>query len=115
MLYHVPDLDRALTEVRRVLTPGGAFFAVTNGREHLRTLLSDAGAEPFAFSFSVENGEDLLRRHFDDVTTVRFSGRAEADHATAQAYLRTFLHDAVLPPYDGVRTYRGAGALFIAR
>ena len=31
MLYHVPDLPRAIGEVRRVLKPGGRFYAATNG------------------------------------------------------------------------------------
>ena len=33
MLYHVPDIDRALGEIRRVLKPEGRFFAATFG-EH---------------------------------------------------------------------------------
>lgn len=33
MLYHVPDLRRALLEVRRVLKPGGSFYCATFG-EH---------------------------------------------------------------------------------
>jgi len=30
MLYHVPDIGKALSEMRRVLKPGGYFLAVTN-------------------------------------------------------------------------------------
>ncbi len=32
MLYHVPDLDRALAEIRRVLKPTGVLIAATNSR-----------------------------------------------------------------------------------
>ena len=35
MLYHVPDLDRALGECARVLRPGGTFLAVTNSADDL--------------------------------------------------------------------------------
>jgi ubiquinone/menaquinone biosynthesis C-methylase UbiE len=38
MLYHVPDRARALSEIRRVLKPGGRLYAATNGRRHLREL-----------------------------------------------------------------------------
>ncbi|MBO0792518.1 MAG: class I SAM-dependent methyltransferase, partial [Ktedonobacteraceae bacterium] len=38
MLYHIPDLNRALGEIQRVLKPSGHFYATTFGREHLREL-----------------------------------------------------------------------------
>jgi ubiquinone/menaquinone biosynthesis C-methylase UbiE len=38
MLYHVPDAPRALSELARVLSPGGRLVAVTNGGDHLREL-----------------------------------------------------------------------------
>ena len=33
MLYHVPDIDRALAEIRRVLKPDGWFACATNGEQ----------------------------------------------------------------------------------
>lgn len=74
MLYHVPDRARAFAEVRRVLRPGGAFYAATNGAGHLREL--DEAIQRVAPSlpdrisgnaFSLENGMDQLTRWFVNV------------------------------------------------
>ena len=65
MLYHVPDVPRALAELARVLEPGGRLVAVTNYRDHLQEARQLIGAPAQTFSaFSGENAEELLREAF---------------------------------------------------
>jgi ubiquinone/menaquinone biosynthesis C-methylase UbiE len=92
VLYHVPDLDRAIAELRRVLRPGGTLLAATNGQHHMSELwrlmeqvLTRVGASPqratevvergraaSALSFRLENGAQRLRRCFSDVRLERY-------------------------------------------
>jgi SAM-dependent methyltransferase len=78
MLYHVPDIDQALAELARVLTTGGALIAVTNSDRHIEELRDLLGYERpgFDMTFSSENGEELLRRHF--ATVERFDAVVRA-------------------------------------
>ena len=72
MLYHVPDLPRALAEVRRVLKQEGRFLCATYGENTvvnvLRPLLPELRAgERFNRRFTLQNGADILGAFFSKV------------------------------------------------
>ena len=72
MLYHVPDLPRALAEVRRVLRPGGSFYCATFGEqgvaEYVSEILEQFGLQnPITHAFTLQNGGAQLRRQFEQV------------------------------------------------
>lgn len=96
MLYHVPDLPRALAEIRRVLRPGGKLYAATNGQDHmfelhalLRGFLPEYRA-PFSASsrFNLENAPDILREVFSQVEIRRYPNTlVVTDPASLGAYI----------------------------
>jgi SAM-dependent methyltransferase len=87
MLYHVPDLDRALAEIARALRPGGRLVAVTNARDHLLELWRSVGADEARIArdlaFGAENGEAALRRHFATVELRDAGGTVEVESRAA--------------------------------
>lgn len=72
MLYHVPDLTKALSQVRRVLKAGGVFYCATYGEhgilEYLSELLAEFGAQDRTNrSFTLRNGAGILKTVFSHV------------------------------------------------
>jgi SAM-dependent methyltransferase len=79
MLYHAPDLDRAIAELHRVLKRGGRLYAATNGPGHMKQLNDliqqlDPDAIIYAASsvFGLDNGADALHRHFPVANRYRY-------------------------------------------
>ena len=68
VLYHVPDIDKALEEAKRVLVPGGRFVAATIGEGNMAELWKLLDSQPtHGLSFGSENGAEILGRHFENV------------------------------------------------
>jgi SAM-dependent methyltransferase len=89
MLYHVPDLDRGIAELARVLRPSGRLVVATNSRFHLLELRDLVRSGPSTLKFSREDGEEHLGRHFTHVTREDIDGRLEfADRAEVEEYVR---------------------------
>jgi len=88
VLFHPADLDRALAEITRVLRPGGHLVAATNSEHHLAELWELVGGHHLSYSFSAENAESALRRHFASVEIELVEGWVTfADTATVRDYV----------------------------
>ncbi len=72
MLYHVPDRQRALSEIHRILKPEGHFYTSTIGETSLseiNRLMKQYSIAPWAktLGFSLENGAEQLAAWFAHV------------------------------------------------
>lgn len=77
MLYHVPDLNKGLTEVKRVLKQDGKFYCATYGEhgiiEYLSVLLSRYGVEDnINKNFTLQNGQNFLEKEFSNIQTLEY-------------------------------------------
>jgi len=79
MLYHVPDIPRALDEVRRVLKPSGFCYAATMGLANMQEM-NELAARFFSIPrmtestarFGLESGDAYMRAAFSDVKLERY-------------------------------------------
>jgi SAM-dependent methyltransferase len=121
MLYHPADIDRALSELARVLRPGGTLVATTNGMRHLEELWLLVGRDKSkeVRHFFSEDGEELLRRHFEVVRRTDVESPLEFPDAEAvRGYVASsighkHLADRV-PELDGPLVATRRGTVFVA-
>lgn len=69
MLYHVPNLEKGISEVKRVLKSGGHFYAATSSEKGIMETVVEMLKLDYQYSnpFSLENGEEKLAPFFDYV------------------------------------------------
>lgn len=91
MLYHVPDIEKALDELLRVLKPGGVLFASTlaaDDKPEYADLVRDSAREALGVdiahphkvvldNFTLERAEELLSARFESVEVHRLDGVVE--------------------------------------
>lgn len=104
MLYHVPDLDKGLAEVRRVLKPGGSFYCATYGEHGIGEFIDETLREYFTGrnaagkTFTLQNGGDSLGRHFSTVE------KLIREDSLAVTYVPDFVDYVLsLPSFSGLK------------
>ncbi|WP_018758533.1 MerR family transcriptional regulator [Paenibacillus terrigena] len=87
MLYHVLDMNRAISEMHRVLKPGGCLYASTMSTRHLQEIEQLTRAfdpqiqvlDPVMDRFQLDNGRDTLRAAFTEIEQIRFEDDMRID------------------------------------
>ena len=137
MLYHVPDIPRAIGELRRVIVPAGACYAATFSQTNMPELdaivlrFLGSSLSKSAFRFGLENGGELMHASFPKVQLERYPDSlviTEAQpvmdylnstmlHSAApeesKAALRRFL-ESEIAAHGSIKVSKDAG-IFIAR
>jgi ubiquinone/menaquinone biosynthesis C-methylase UbiE len=111
MLYHVPDRPAALSEIRRILRPGGRLYAATNGGAHLRELYElrvqfdpkmEQRIQSIVEAFTLENVRDQLTPWFSQVTLLRYEDGLRVTEAEP---LIAYVASASMTDKDGLAAF----------
>jgi SAM-dependent methyltransferase len=120
MLYHVEDLDRALSELARVLERGGKLVAVTIGEAHMAEVWRLVGYRKAERPFSRENGAEQLARHFrrvqqEDVDAQLVFPDAAAVHDYVDSTIFSAEVPRPLPEFEGPFRAGAYATVFVAK
>jgi SAM-dependent methyltransferase len=101
MLYHVPDRERAVAEIRRVLRPTGRFFAATNDHAHMQELRE----LPDAYMLGLSQRPSSNERFPFDAATEKFSQHF------GQVQLHRYHNGLVIPDANALADYMLSGIM----
>ncbi|ASR49821.1 MerR family transcriptional regulator [Paenibacillus kribbensis] len=87
MLYHVPDIPKAVSEIYRVMKPKALFYASTMSKSHLHEIDLIAQSfdpeikvlDPIMKRFELYNGQELLLKNFSEVKSIRYKDHLIVD------------------------------------
>lgn len=79
-LHHVENIDKAISEISRVLVSNGKFYATANGfyglENHLHKVIKEIEIENRAFSeplpFNLQNANSFLKDTFSKISIIEF-------------------------------------------
>ncbi len=82
MLHHVPNLEKALSEVKRVLKKHGKFYCATFGEngitEYIESLIKNSNFKSQQNKeFTLQNGEEKLKKYFISTEMRRYEDSLE--------------------------------------
>ncbi|MBN1067813.1 methyltransferase domain-containing protein [Clostridium botulinum] len=90
MLYFVTDIEKALSEIKRVLKPNGIFYVTTNSCNSMIELNKlaekfdpnlDINNNGLSSRFDLENGEKMLKKYFNNIELDILEGKIIVDKA----------------------------------
>jgi len=112
MLYHVGNLPETLAEIVRILKPEGVLYASTIGLNHMKELgelmdrldpLYSGYFDLVDISFSLENGEEVMKPFFSDIRMHRYTDSLDVKDPDLLAdYILSSRGEQLLPEKQAV-------------
>jgi ubiquinone/menaquinone biosynthesis C-methylase UbiE len=106
MLYHAPDIQLAISELRRVVKPEGRVITATNGRGHMRQMGEILESQLPGYRdghrsqvrrYALENAPELLLASFRQVETILYEDHLHVTDVQALMDYIASLWDAITP------------------
>ena len=90
MLFYCDDIGKAISEIKRVLKPGGCLVASTYSKDHMYEITDLVqgfdknivlASTNLYEHFGLDNGAEILEQYFDDVSCQYYDDAIEVDEA----------------------------------